>query len=123
MGIVKWVVSHCNNAVVVSVLNSQYSRDKDLMQLLHCLFFLEAQLQFQLSGSHIPGVTNSCTDDLSRNQLPAFINKMPHADTYPTPIPSSQTWTGPHLPEPSCSVLLSEGSSTVYTEDVSSSIA
>ena len=100
----KRIVSHCDNAAVVSILNSRYSRDKDLMQILRCLFFLEAQLQFQLSASHIPGVANACADYLSRNQLGAFMNEMPHADPYPTPIPSSllqwlllptMDWTSP----------------------------
>ena len=100
----KRVLSYCDNSAVVSVLNSRYSRDKDLMQLLRCLFFLEAQLQFQLSGSHIPGAANSCADNLSRNQLAAFRISTPHADIYPTPIPSSllqwlllpcMDWTSP----------------------------
>ena len=51
----KRVLSNCDNTTVVLVLNSRYSRDKDLMQLLRCLFFLEAHFQFQLSANHIPG--------------------------------------------------------------------
>ena len=39
------VVSNCDNQAVVAVLNSRDSREKDLMQLLRCLFFLEAHFQ------------------------------------------------------------------------------
>ena len=38
----KRVTSNWDNCAVVTVLNSRYSRDKDLVQLLCCLFFLEA---------------------------------------------------------------------------------
>ena len=61
------VVSNCDNQAVVVVLNSRGSREKDLMQLLRCLFFLEAHFQFQISATYLPGVLNECVDDLSRN--------------------------------------------------------
>ena len=41
----KKVMSNCDNLAAVSVLNSRYSGDKDLMQLLRWLFFLEAYFQ------------------------------------------------------------------------------
>jgi len=83
------VVSNCDNQAVVAVLNSQYSREKDLMQLLRCLFFLEAHFQFQLSAYHLPGILNDSADDLSRNHLSSFQTKMPMADTYHSSIPPS----------------------------------
>ena len=85
----KRVLSNCDNSAVVTILNSRYTREKQLMQLLRSLFFLEAYFQFQLSATHIPGVQNVCADDLSRNRLPAFREKVPHADKYPSHIPSS----------------------------------
>ncbi len=100
----KRVLANCDNSAVVSVLNARYSRDKWLMQLLRCLFFVEAHFQFQLSATHIPGKLNACADDLSRNHLPAFRQKLPHADLLPSPIPPSllqwllhqdQDWTSP----------------------------
>ena len=83
----KWIVLNCDNQAVVAVINSRYSREKDLMQLLHYLFFLEAHFQFQLSAYHLPGVLNDCADDLSRNPLPSFQAKTPTADTYSSFIP------------------------------------
>lgn len=83
----KRLLASCDNAAVVSVLNSRYSRDKDLMQLLRCLFFIEAYYHFSLSAHHIAGTRNVWADDLSRNRLAAFKTKVPHADPYPTPLP------------------------------------
>ena len=100
----KRVLCNCDNSAVVTVLNTRYSKDKDLMQLLRCLFFIEAYYQFQLTARHLPGTLNDCADDLSRNRQAAFHSKLPHADIYPTPIPPSlmqwllqpQTdWTSP----------------------------
>ena len=83
------VLSNCDNQAVVAVLNSRYSKEKDLMQLLRCLFFVEATCQFHLTAAHLPGVLNECADDLSRNRLPAFHRKMPQAASHPSPIPPS----------------------------------
>ena len=83
------ILSNCDNSAVVSVLNSRTSKDKDMMQLLRCLFFVEAYFQFHLEARHIPGISNECADDLSRNRLAAFRTKLPQANHYPTPIPSS----------------------------------
>ena len=83
------VVSRCDNTAVVAIINSLYSRERDLMQLLRCLFFIEAHFQFHLSAVHLPGVWNDWADDLSRNRLPAFRRKVPEADTLPSPIPST----------------------------------
>ena len=84
----KRVLSNCDNAAVVAVLNSRYSREKHLIHLLRCLFFVEAHFQFQLSASHIAGIANTIADDLSRNRLLAFRDNVPHANIHPTHIPS-----------------------------------
>lgn len=62
----------CDNRAVVDVLGSRCSKEKGLMQLLRCLFFLEACHQFQLSSQHIAGVDNDLADDLSRDRLAEF---------------------------------------------------
>ena len=83
------VLSNCDNQAVVAVINSRYSKEKDLMQLLRCLFFLEATSQFHLVAVHLPGVLNDCADDLSRNRLPSFRMKRPQAAQLPSPLPPS----------------------------------
>ena len=46
------------------------------MQMLRCLLFLEAYCQFTLSALHLPGVNNGLADDLSRNRLSCFLQKI-----------------------------------------------
>ena len=83
------VVSYCDNMAVVAVLNSRYSRERTLMQLLRYLFFIEAYCQFQLSAVHLPGELNTCADDLSRDRLAAFRSRVQQADRHPSPFPAS----------------------------------
>ena len=83
------VQAHCDNMAVVTVLNSRYSKDGQLMQLLRCLFFLEAHYQFKISSTHIAGVENDLADDLSRDNYASFISKMGKCDPSPSVIPLS----------------------------------
>ena len=89
----KWtgnrVIARCDNEAVVAVINSRYATDRTLMQMLRCLFFIEAHFQFSLSASHLPGVHNDLADDLSRNNVPSFLRKMPKVSPTPTVIPNS----------------------------------
>jgi len=84
------VIAHCDNTAVVSVLNSRYSQDKMLMQMLRGLFFIEAYFQFQLAAVHLPGIHNGLADNLSRNRLSSFLRKRGGStDSTPSPIPVS----------------------------------
>lgn len=100
----KSVCARCDNKAVVDVLRSRTSKEKDLMQLLRCLFFLEACHQFQLSSEHIAGVDNELADDLSRNRLSDFRAKTTGMNDSPSLIPSyllqwllqpQQNWSSP----------------------------
>ena len=57
------------------------------MHLLRCLFFMEAQLQFELIAMHIAGVHNSLADDLSRNRHSSFLSKALWATPHPSTVP------------------------------------
>lgn len=81
------VQAWCDNAAVVAVINSRYSRDEQLMHLLRCLFFVEAKFQIQIVAEHIPGHQNVLADDLSRDRVSSFLSKAPHMDPHPTTIP------------------------------------
>ena len=83
------IVAYCDNSAVVTVLNRRYCQDKAMMQLLQCLFFIEAHLQFQLSAVHVAGLHNDLADDLSRSRLPLFLKKKPDATTDSSVIPTS----------------------------------
>ena len=78
-----------DNQAVVSVLTSRSCRDKDLMHLLHCLFFFEAEFQFNMVAAHIPGKFNVLADSLSRDDSSSFFQQV-HQDVKrkPTAIPT-----------------------------------
>ena len=55
------------------VLNTGYSRDPQIMHLLHCLFFIKAHFQMEIKVSHIPGIENTQADAISRDLLGVFL--------------------------------------------------
>ena len=113
--------AYCDNAAVVAVVNSRCCKDKNLMQLLRCLFFIEAHFQFKIAATHIPGSHNDLADDLSRNRGASFKSKMRSADTNSSLIPISllQWLLRPKLdwfsPNCSCSILLFARNSPIHT--------
>ncbi len=58
----------CDNAAVIAILNSRYSKEPLLMHMLRCLFFIEAQNQFIIRATHLAGAKNDKADDLSRGK-------------------------------------------------------
>ena len=82
------MLCRCDNAAVVAILKSRYSRDEDLMHLFRCLFFLEAAGGFGVLAQHIPGVHNELADNLSRNRASSLLSKVPVMKKVPTPLPS-----------------------------------
>ena len=83
------VVANSDNSAVVEVLNSRCCQDQALMQMLRCLFFIEAKGQFYIEAKHVPGVDNELADDLSRDNLSSFLAKKPSAEPTSTVIPVS----------------------------------
>ena len=79
------VQAFCDNTAAVEAINARVSKDKHMMHILRCLFFIEAYHQFQLTACHITGIQNTMADDLSRNQLGSFSN----ASANPSVIPDS----------------------------------
>ena len=83
----KNVMSYCNNAAVVAIVNQGDSKEQEAMYPLHCLEFLKAKHQFLLYASHISGVNNDLANALSRNNLHYFMLHFPQAQLNPTPLP------------------------------------
>ena len=81
------VLCRCDNAAVVSIVNSGSSKDPLVMHLMRSLFFITAVNGISLYAQHIPGKHNNAADALSRNHLPLFHQQVPSADSQPTPIP------------------------------------
>ena len=74
---------------VVAVINSSQAKDRILMHLLRCMFFVAAHLDIHLHASHVPGVENVAADALSRNCVSTFMQEVPGAEPHPTPIPQA----------------------------------
>ena len=83
------ILVHSDNEAVVTVITSGCSKGNSLMQLLHCLFFIEAYFEISLSAINIKGEENVGADAILRNNLVVFFAQVPQADPYPTPIPQS----------------------------------
>lgn len=78
------VIAQCDNEAVVAIINSRYSSDKYLMQMLRCLFFIEAQHQCHVEAIHIPGASNELADHLLRNNVNLFHSKSKTANHHPS---------------------------------------
>ena len=81
------VECRCDNMAVVTVVNTGSSRDRAMMHLMRSLFFLVAHFHIQLKAVHVRGATNVAADALSRNDFHRFLQAVPEAAKYPTPIP------------------------------------
>lgn len=57
-----------------------------VMHLLMCLVFVEAHWGCYVSSQYINTSLNHLADDLSRDNLPSFLSKVPWASKLPSPI-------------------------------------
>ena len=80
---------YCDNMAVVAVINAGRVKDKTLMHLLRCMFFVAAHPDIQIHTNHVPGVENVAADALSRNRMSTFLQEVPAADPQPTAIPQA----------------------------------
>lgn len=101
----KTVRARCDNAAVVSIINTGSSRAKEAMHLMRCLSFIAAKYEFFMCATHIRGVDNILADALSRNNMHLFHSLHPQAKQEATPIPaclldvlilSKPDWTSQH---------------------------
>ena len=83
----KLIQCHCDNMAVVEVINCGYSKDRELMHLLRCLFFITEHWRMSIRAVHIPGKDNVRADALSRNDFPRLLQAAPDACVRPTRIP------------------------------------
>jgi hypothetical protein len=80
---VRW---QCDNQAAVQAVRSRACRDQPMMHQIRCLFFLKAWFSFELVATYLPGRENVPADDLSRNQLSAFLLKAQSPDSSPSPL-------------------------------------
>ena len=85
------MVCHCDNAAVVTIINSGSSKNPLAMQLMRSLFFMSAHFNFAISARFLPGSSNQLADALSHNKPERFFSLHPQANQLPTPIPCTRT--------------------------------
>ena len=86
---VKTVLVIPDNMAVVCAVSAGSAKDVLLMHLLRCLHFFTAHHQIVLRAEHLPGVLNSATDSLSRNNLPLSLIVFLRPPNVPPQCPSS----------------------------------
>ena len=98
----KQVQFQCDNQSLVSAINKGSSKDRMVMHLLRCLWFIIATFDIHITSTHLPGIHNSTADMLSRNQSEEFLATHPQASrlhaTLPQPLlnllsPQMLDWT------------------------------
>ena len=83
------ILVHCDNQAAVEVMNSGYSRDTGMMQLIRCLFLIRAFFGIELRAVHIPGHLNVAADAISRDNIKVFHMQVPEAHPAPSIIPAA----------------------------------
>ena len=93
------VLIQCDNLSLVSAITKGYSRDKEVMRLLRCMWFFVAYFDLDLHVEHIPGTQNTTADQLSRNYLQSFFSSHPQVSPLPTALPPAllQLVSSPNL--------------------------
>ena len=81
------VLFQCDNSSVVASIHKRSCKDLQVMHLLHTLTFFTAYYDTEIMAEHIPGVTNTTADHLSRNIMLMFFCLNPQAHPLPTPLP------------------------------------
>ena len=76
----------CDNAAVVSIINSGSSKEERAMHLMRSLFFFQAIFDISLVAEHIPGAENGPADALSRGDASSFLSQVRSARHEPTAV-------------------------------------
>ena len=85
------IMFQCDNEAVVQCIKSGTCRSKAVMSLIRSLYWVCIKYNFLVSATHVPGVTNTVADALSRGLLQKFKTLAPQANLEPD-LPVS-----PHL--------------------------
>jgi len=83
------VLIQCDNLGLVAAISKGSLRDREVMRLLRCMWFLVAYFDIDLHTEHIAGVNNTAADQLSRNYMQSFFSSHPQVSLLPAPLPPS----------------------------------
>ena len=82
----KKIILHTDNQALVQIINTNTSKSRRVMSLIHPLVLMCLRHNIQVKSSHIPGHFNEISDSISRFQWARF--RFPNADLLPTPVPA-----------------------------------
>ena len=83
----KMVILRVDNEALVHTINSQTSKDSQVMFIIRELVLLCLCRNIQVKAVHIKGVENKLADALSRFRFDEFFDLFPDAIERPVPIP------------------------------------
>lgn len=84
----KRVLFFSDNESVVHIINTQTSKDKELLGLIRHLVLVCLQRNIFFRARHVSGINNGPADYLSRLQVQKFKESLPGSDEVETKIPS-----------------------------------
>ena len=87
----KCITIHSDNMSVVYIINSFTSKEQTLMLLLRNIALISMRYNILIRAKHIPGVKNTISDLLSRDQVHRAKTQAPYLEDLATPIPAQ--WT------------------------------
>lgn len=93
----KKIVFRIDNSALVSAVNKQTSKDKQIMKLIRSLVLLTMLNNIQFRAIHIDGACNVIADAISRFQMQRFRSLAPAADLIPAMIPDEFLTVISHL--------------------------
>ena len=64
---------HCDNSVVVSIINQQFSTDSTIMSILRPLVLILMKNNVYFRAKHLPDISNVLADNISRFQVDASV--------------------------------------------------
>ena len=81
------VLCRCDNAAVVSIINTSRSTHELAMHLMRTLFFYTAVYQLMMVAEHVAGRDNEAADAISRDRVPLFRALIPQASPEVSLVP------------------------------------
>ena len=81
------ITFYCDNEAVVTILNKQTSKNKQVMHIVRLIVYLQLKFNFGIIGKHIPGHSNVLADQLSRFQISSATLRQYGMREVKTPVP------------------------------------
>ena len=96
---------HYDNQAVVSIWKAGSTKAKEIMALVHLLYYCAAKHNINVCVAHIAGAKNNIADCLFRFQQVKFKKLAPHTNPVPDSIPA---WSTQSFIDASCSAAILE---------------